>query len=556
MSVQLMVSKVQRNPAEAIKAQRERLLLHVNDADTLHKLGRAYADQGDLERAVAFLCQAVAADQKNSKYFTSLGNVLSSTGRYMEAICTFRQALTMDGELAAAYDGLGTAQSSLGEFELAAASFRAAAQKDSLNPKFWAKLASSLLKQHKYVEAKHAAMRAYRLDKKMSLACSCLAESELGQARLDAGLRWARRAFRLSPNLFGFRSDIARAYRAKNRLRQAVTHFKLELSRFPQNVEAQFGISQSLLAMGNFSDGWSQYEWRLKRGAFANSLTGKFIGELTEPMWAGEELGGKTLLVYSEQGFGDIMQTIRFVPEIGRRGCRIILMVYKELVPLLKAMPAVSSVIAYGDLIPRYDYHIPIFSLPGLLKANLETIPCDVPYISVPSHRTPPPILRKPGKFRVGFCWSTRRIHTFDFRSIQLCAMRPLFGNKSVSFFSLQLNDQNQELKNFSQFSNVHDLKPFIEDWRDTALLISKMDLVISIDTAIAHLAGALGKPVWVLLPRTADWRWMTVGKNSRWFERTPWYPTMRLFRSKSNSRWDGVIKQVKNELTRIVKNP
>jgi hypothetical protein len=225
----------------------------------------------------------------------------------------------------------------------------------------------------------------------------------------------------------------------------------------------------------------------------------------------------------------------------------------------VKGMPGVSSIVASGDLIPRYDYHMPIFSLPRLLKTTLETIPRKIPYIPIPIHRAPPIILRKVvknGGLRVGFCWSTNRTHTLDFRTMELSAMQPLFRNHFVSFFSLQLIDRKEELKQFLQFSNVYDLKPFINDWQDTALLISKMDLVISIDTAIAHVAGALGKPVWVLLPYSSDWRWMAARRNSHWFKQSPWYPTMRLFRSSSNFSWESVIKQVENELARVAKMP
>jgi tetratricopeptide (TPR) repeat protein len=293
MNVQLMTSKVHEDPdmLGIIKTLRERLLSHVNDAEALCRLGQAYADRGDLERGLTFLYQAVAADQKNPMHFSSLGDILRKKGRYLEAICAFRQALTLDNTLAATYDGLGMVQSLLGEYDLATASMRVATQKSPQNPEFWANLATNLLQQHKYAEAKEAAMRAYTLDKKLRKVCANLAESEFGQAQFDAGLRWLRQALRQNPNSPGILGNIARGYMAKNQWRQAVTYFRREISGFPKNKEAQFGVAQSLLAMGNFSEGWDRYEWRLKKASSANSRAGRFINDLTEPMWAGEDLG-------------------------------------------------------------------------------------------------------------------------------------------------------------------------------------------------------------------------------------------------------------------------
>lgn len=538
-----------------IKRLRSKLLLEPNNGRVLYKLGCAYAQRREFGWSVAFLCQAVAAEQKNPLYYIALGRALLETGRYLEAVCAFRQALAMDNSLAAAYDGMGMAQNAVGEVDFAKACLQLATKKDPANSEFWTHLATILNGRQEYSEAQASAMQSYRLNRKSEMVYINLVESSFGRGQLNTGLKWMRKGLRQNPKLANGYHNMARGFLAKHQCHRAIEHYHKAIACCPQHGDAHFGLSNAFLALGNFTKGWDEYEWRLKLESYTKSFAGNFIQDLTEPMWAGEDLKQKTLLVYGEQGFGDTIQSVRFVSELVRRGARIILMVYKELVPLLKSMTGVSQVIAYGDLIPRYDYHIPVFSLPKILKIDLETIPRGTAYIATTNHRKMPAILSKPAKLRVGLFWSTKRLSSVDYRSMRLQNLEPLLRNSSVNYFSFQMNEAAGELKDFSELANLFSLKPFINDWQDTASLISKMDLLVSIDSGIVHLAGALGKPVWVMLPHSSEWRWLAVKKSSPWFYKSPWYPTMRLFRSTSNSSWIEVIRQVENEIALFAQN-
>lgn len=553
MSSQTVPPPVKPGPVNRLRGQ---LVQRPNDGKLLYQLGKAYAERQEFGWALAFLCQAVAAEQKNPAYYAALGDALHRHGKYLEAICAFRQALALDGSLAVAFNGMGLAQNAVGELELATASLQVATRINQDNAAFWGSLATVLIGRHEYKQAYAAARKSWLLDDQPELAYINLAEAEFGRGRINAGLNWIRRGLRKNPDLANGYHNMGRGLLAQGQCRRALKYYHQAIARFPKHADAHFGLSNTLLAMGDFPAGWEKYEWRLKLTSFTKSMAGNFVQDLTEPMWAGESLEGKTLLVYGEQGFGDTLQSIRFLPEVAARGCRVILMVYRELVSLLRPLPCIATIIAYGDLIPRYDYHIPVFSLPKMLGKTIATIPCDLPYVPVPNHRRRPELIRKSSAFRVGIFWATKRLSAFDHRSVPLRFLTPLFDGAAVEFFSFQINEAAGELQPYAHLPNVKNLKSFIKDWRDTAFFISQMDLMITIDSGIAHLAGALGAPVWVMLPENAEWRWLAVAPGSPWFDKSPWYPTMRLFRSPAHDAWATVVDRVKSELLLAAANP
>jgi len=544
-----MVKKFQKQ--EVIPLLRRRLTLEPNNSEAMHELGRIFLDRKQFDVAVGFLCQAIASERKNPAIYVAFGTALQRSGRNLEAACAFRQALALDATEASAYAGLGTVLAQGGDLELAIGCLHAAVKNAPTSQQYWAQLSSLLAETEDYAGAIRAAESARALPGSCREADFTIVNACLGTGRIKKALCGIRTLLRRFPDWADPCYLMGRTMMELNHPVDAQKYYRKAITREPTHVGAHLALAMSMLATGNFAEGWKGYERRFDLRKTRRSPAWRFLQELTEPMWAGEDLNGKTLLVCGEQGYGDIFQFIRFVPEFAAAGCRTILVVYPELVSLLRSIPGISVTLSYGDLIPRFDYHIALCSLPRVLGTTLSTIPCTVPYIQTPRARSGLQ-LRRTSAFKVGFCWSTNRLSSTDYRNVKLRLLEPLFRCRAISFYSLQMNDRADELLEYSDYPNVSDLKPMIRDFTDTAYFISQMDLIISIDTAVAHLAGALAVPVWVMLPFGAEWRWLSTENGKRWSEQTPWYPTMRLFRAASFNGWKGVVARIRRGLLEI----
>ena len=299
--------------------------------------------------------------------------------------------------------------------------------------------------------------------------------------------------------------------------------------------------------MGRFEQGWAGYEWRWKCKEFGS------LPPFQPPLWDGSFLDGRTILVHAEQGLGDTLQFIRYVPSLHQRGGRVILMCQPPLVRLLTRSPGIERLLAHGDPVPEFDVHTPLLSLPRLLGTTLESVPADVPYLEAEPqlveawrHR----LGSYPG-FKVGIVWQGNPKFRLDrLRSIPLAQFAPLARVPGVHQFSLQKGPGAEQLAAVTDRFPVTDLGRRLDDFMDTAAVLKNLDLVISVDTAIAHLAGALGIPVWVALPFAPDWRWL-MGR-----EDSPWYPTMRLFRQTRPGQWEDVFHHIAEALQRRLAAP
>jgi hypothetical protein len=296
------------------------------------------------------------------------------------------------------------------------------------------------------------------------------------------------------------------------------------------------------LLIGDFRRGWPEYEWRLKTNSMAEPPSGK-------PRWNGEPLKNKTILVEAEQGHGDTIQFVRYLPRVKALGATVILGCQPTLRNLLTEAVGADRVLSQGDLAPPFDTETTLLSLPGIFQTLPKTIPTEVPYLRVPQGsgaQAKTAIAQHAGTFRVGLVWAGGIYTKNPHRSVRMEQFSALFDIEGAKFFSLQKGKASAELKTFPQVA-IADLDRYLGDFSDTAAAIQEFDLVISVDTAVAHLAGALGKPVWTLLPFVPDWRWMLEREDS------PWYPTMRLFRQPRPGDWASVIKRVSEELKALV---
>ena len=290
------------------------------------------------------------------------------------------------------------------------------------------------------------------------------------------------------------------------------------------------------LALGDFAAGWTEYEWRWQTAAFAPHRR-----NFTSPQWTGgQDLAGKTILLHAEQGLGDTIQLVRYVPLVARRGATVILEVQPELASLLAGIDGAAGVIARGRKLPRFDLHCPLMSLPRALGTTAETIPAAVPYIRVAQAAARSWAQRLPQGRVIGIAWAGRRSHHNDLnRSLPLGRLAPLLRHAGARFVSLQRDVRPGDDAILRDSPSIVDLGGVPEDFADTAALISRLDAVISVDTAVAHLAGALGKPLLLLLPYAADFRWLRRRDDSAW------YPSARLLRQPAFGDWDGVVARL-----------
>jgi ADP-heptose:LPS heptosyltransferase len=306
-------------------------------------------------------------------------------------------------------------------------------------------------------------------------------------------------------------------------------------------------VSLLHLLTGNFEAGWAGREARWTKAQKVS------YPKFTEPMWlGGEEVRGKTLLIHVDEGLGDTIQFVRYIPSVAALDARIILVVEQPLQALLSRFPGVSQCLALSaGALPAFDMHCPITNLPLAFGTRLDTIPAEVPYLPLPSAEQTQVWERRLGphdKLRVGLVWAGNAKHTKDHnRSIPLRSFARLLDETDATFVSLQKDPRPADKSGLLERTDIVDLTLHLNDFVDTAGLVNCLDLIITVDTSVAHLAAALGRPTWVLLPYTPDWRWLLNRDDS------PWYPTMRLFRQSENRDWSEVLARARGALLRLI---
>ncbi|MGO9199330.1 MAG: tetratricopeptide repeat protein [Limisphaerales bacterium] len=306
----------------------------------------------------------------------------------------------------------------------------------------------------------------------------------------------------------------------------------------PAHAEAHWQLGTALLAKGQWERGWKEYEWRWKLKDFPTSA-----GAFPQPLWDGRELGGRRILLHSEQGYGDVIQFIRYAPLVTQRGGEVFLGCPEALTALLARAPGVSRVATGRAGLPAFDFHAPLLSLPAIFRTTQETLPAKVPYLTPPKEVFPigP---TEAGCLKAGLAWAGDAKHKNDRnRSMPATHFGPLLELPGVQWFSLQAGPRASDLAQTAWASRLTDLGARFANFDQTASAIAQIDLVISVDTAVAHLAGALGKPTWMLLPFAGEWRWMVRRSDS------PWYPTLRLFRQNQPGDWPGLMDRVRAAL-------
>lgn len=369
-----------------------------------------------------------------------------------------------------------------------------------------------------------------------------LALQKLG--RYDEGLASCDLAISLQPNSSEAHTNRGTNLEHLGRFAEALASYDRAVSLQTDNSEAHFNGAMCRLLLGDFDAGWKQHEWRWQ----AEHLRGK-KRNFHPSQWSGGDIAGRTILLHAEQGFGDTIQFCRYATLVAALGAAVILEVQQPLQKLMGNLAGPSQIVGRGSHLPDFDVHCPLLSLPSVFATGVSSIPAQTPYLRASPEAAASWNKRlEPGQRpRIGLAWSGSPTHGNDQnRSIHLSDLAPLL-HLDATFVSLQKELRVPDQTTLKDYKQVIRLEDSIVDFHDTAAIVSSLDLVISVDTSAAHLAGALGKPVWVLLPASPDWRWM-LGRDD-----SPWYPTARLFRQERAGDWDSVIERVRGELSHLI---
>ncbi|HVZ06523.1 tetratricopeptide repeat-containing glycosyltransferase family protein [Rhodopila sp.] len=471
----------------------------------------------------------------------TFGFELHRQGRVTEAEAFYRRALHLEPDFVTAWMNLGLAHVELGSYDSAEECEREALRLDPDQPDAHNQLGMIHYKRGRLAEAENCFRSALRLDPAHANATLNLGSVRQVFDHPEEAEGLFRRAIALGVNAAHAHSNLALCLMEQVRPVEAEAMCREALRERPNYPEAKANLALALMMMGRLKEGWDYYETRWEVEG-----RNRPVPKLDTPRWTGQPLNGETVLLFAEQGFGDTLQFCRYAPMVAARGGRVVLVVPRALRRLLMTLDGVSVLLAEDDdTMPGFDYHCPLLSLPYAFGTELDTIPAAVPYLKADSHAWRPFLGSLPG-LKVGLVWAGRsrtdQPHAVALdkrRSMHLFDMAALFDVPGVSFVSLQLGPPARQMRCLPEDVLLHDVSARIADWADTADLIAGLDLVIAVDTAVAHLAGALGKPVWMLNRYDSCWRWF-VGR-----EDTPWYPTMRIFRQKARNDWTGVIAEV-----------
>jgi tetratricopeptide (TPR) repeat protein len=513
--------------------------LRPNLTRMLRRALRAH-EQGEFDKAERFYTAVLHIDPDHFDALRGLGLINYRRGRLDAALALIQAALQADLDRADGFSSLGLVFHALKQFERALKSYDEGLRLAPGDIEILSRRGVALLELGRSREALENFERVLTADPDHLDALGNRGNALIKLNRPIEALSSYDKALTIEPNNAQLLTNRAAALRRLDRPHEAVMSARRALVSRPF-AQAKFVEGVARLTLGDFS-GWRGYEARWGVGFLASHRR-----NFTVPLWLGESsLDGKTILLHAEQGFGDTLQFVRYAPLFAGRGANVILEVQPELARLLSPLPGVAAVIARGKPLPRFDCHCPLMSLPLAFATELATIPAQIPYIAPADQDVAQWRERLPRRRPlIGLVWSGERSHDNDRnRSLRLETLLPLLQTPDVTFVSLQHEVRDEDASLLQQQSGVVHLGDRLRDFADTAAAVSLLDAVVSADTAVAHLAGAMGKPLWLLLPFGADFRWLRERDDS------PWYPTARLFRQPQFGDWESVIGTLRRELT------
>jgi Flp pilus assembly protein TadD len=520
----------------AIELIRRAILLKPGTAEYYANLGLALVRAGKVDEGVGCLSEALRLKPGYVEAMINLAVALRLKGRLDEAIALLRQAISIGGENAEALGELGRVLNLQKRFGEAAEAFGRAISVRPSSAATYNELGSALLADGKVAEAIAAHRRAVELSPGRAEFHCGLGIALRAGGLLEEAVSMLETAVKIDPKMAAGANNLGVALRDAGRVDESIRVLRGLVAREPGHAEGHWNLALSLLLAGDYANGWREYEWRRDK-------SGRHWSEVySVPAWDGSALNGRRLLVHCEQGFGDIIQFARFLPQLKAAGGEIIFAVPAELERLSRSSIDFARVIRAGEAAEDVHVHCSLQSLPFLLGCEIKS---EAPYLKLDQSacdRWRGKLSGSRKSLNVGLAWVGNR-RPDPLRSVRGELLMPLVRAQGVVFHSLQKGGEDREIRRLMDDGDVIDHSAELTDFAETGALISNLDLMISIDTSVAHLAGALGKPVWVMLPFSADWRWL-VGR-----EDSPWYGSARLFRQGKYGDWRAVIERVSREL-------
>jgi tetratricopeptide (TPR) repeat protein len=536
--------------AEAAAAFRTALELDPTNAEAYAGAGKLLHQSGRPQDALAHLHTAIELAPARSEFRVALGCALLALGQTDDAAAATCQAAALDPNSAVAQLQLGDIRHRQRDHAAAETCYRRAIELSPTLPEAHCHLSNALHSLGRFEAAADAAAGAIALRPEYADAHTNRGNALLALLRHDEAEAHYRTAIRLQPmsaahysNLgSALTANLGSALTARQKVHEALAAQRRALAIDPDFIDARYNHAITLLLAGDLESGWQYYEarwqlpWNKPRG-------------FSQPQWNGAPLAGRTILLHAEQGLGDMLQMARYVPLVAARGGHVVVEIHPPLVRLLQGLRGVQQVIPLGAPLPPFDLHCPMFSLPLVFRTRLDTIPAE-PYLQADPALAIPAgcraLLVERNGLRVGLVWQgTPQIgaHVNRERSLALEQLAPLADIPGVSLYSLQKDADPKSVRQATALG-IADLMADVTDFADTAARVAELDLVISVDTSTAHLAAAMGKPVWLLSRYGGCWRWLTGRSDS------PWYPGLRLYRQDASRDWTSVVAQVARDLT------
>jgi tetratricopeptide (TPR) repeat protein len=508
-----------------------------------YKLGSALARAGRLDEAVESLEHALGLMPYSAEANHDLGWIQQTRGKHEEALAYFDKALWLRPEFATAQNSKGLSLVALKRTTEAIPHYREALRLEPNFAQAHNNFGLALAELEQLDEAIYHYQEALRLRPNFAEAY-CNWGTLLGkELRFEESGVCFQKALEIKPGLPEAHSALGATLQQQQKLEEALVCYEEALRLKPDSADTHVKRGMVWLQQGKLDLGWPEYEWRLQTDEIPKR-------GFTQPLWDGSPLDGRTILLHAEQGLGDTIQFMRYAPLVRERGGRLIVECQRLLVPILSRSPGIDQVVPLGSPLPPFDLQAPLLSLPGIFGTTLSTVPAAVPYIFPDPElvaRWREELSRLEG-MKVGIAWQGNPKYSHDKRrSIPLRSFEPLARVPGVQFISLQKGVGTEQLSGLPESFRVLNLGDRLDEaagaFMDTAAIMKNLDLVITSDTAIPHLAGALGVPVWLALASVVDWRWLIHRQDC------PWYPTMRLFRQQEPGKWEHVFERMASEL-------
>ncbi len=526
------------NLVEAVKKYESILTYYPKDSFVLHQLGSIANLAGNYELARDFFTQAIHANPRSTQSLYELGLVQKHLGLHSEALKSLDLAIKLKPDFSEAINIKGRILYETRHFDDSLIFFNRALK---IKPGFVDALNNRGTTYHE-LKKYNEAIRDYNLAIETSGGLATVLNnrgiSYQSLGRSEDALSDFIRATELDPKLSQPYNNIGNIYYEQKRFDDAIEHYIKSTEIDPNYVDAYFNLAVCFLLIGDFESGWKNYEWRWKKND-PNFIDRNFTRPLLN---IDNDLTNKTVLLHAEQGLGDTIQFCRYAALVKELGARVVLEVQPALKSLLADIKGVDCIVSKGEPLPSFEYHCPLLSLPFVFSTNMDTVPRDRSYISAKPEKvsTWDSKLGMPNSKRVGLVWSGSQTHLNDMnRSIKLEQYRELL-NAGAMFVSLQKELRDDDRVTLLQMPDVRFFGNELVDFTDTAALVENMDLVITVDTSVAHLSAAMGKPTWILLPELPDWRWLNDRQDSLW------YPCVRLFRQSHKGDWNDVMENLK----------